>query len=40
MAATPGHQLPKTRILLYHPKINPTTGFFNGFEEVSTIVAD
>ncbi len=40
MTATPGNQLPKTRILLYHPTINPTTGFFNGFEEVSTIVAD
>lgn len=40
MTATPGHQFPKTRIILYHPTVNPKTGIFKGFEEVSTIVVD
>ena len=40
MAATPGNPPPKTQIILYHPTVNPENGFFNGFEEVSVIVAD
>ena len=40
MAATPGNPPPKTQIILYHPTVNPENGCFNGFEEVSVIVAD
>lgn len=40
MAVTPGYQPPKTRIILYHPTVNPANGCFNGFEEVSTMVVD
>lgn len=40
MTAIPGNRLPQTRVILYHPKVNPKNGFFSGFEEVSTIVTD
>ena len=38
--ATPGNRPPQTRIILYHPTVNPKNGLFSGFEEVSTIVTD
>jgi hypothetical protein len=39
-SATANNQPPKTRIILYHPPVNPTNGYFNGFEEVSAIIDD
>ena len=39
-SATSNNQPPKPRIILFRPTVNPTTGFFNGFEAVSTNIED
>ena len=31
---------PQTRVILYRPTVNPTNGYFNGFEEVSATIKD
>ena len=31
---------PETRVILYRPTVNPTTGYFDGFEEVSAAIKD
>ena len=33
-------QTPQTRVILYRPTVNPTNGYFNGFEEVSAAIKD
>ena len=39
-SATANSQPPLPRIILFRPTVNPTNGFFNGFEEVSTNIED
>jgi hypothetical protein len=31
---------PQTRVILYRPTVNPTNGYFDGFEEVSAVIKD
>jgi len=40
LAVAPGTRPPETRIILYHPTVNPKNGCFNGFEEVSAVVVN
>jgi hypothetical protein len=40
LAAAPTNQPPKTRIILYRPTVNPVTGYFTGFKEVSSVIED
>jgi len=39
-AATSANQPPKTRIILYRPKVNPKNGYFDGFKEVSAVIEE
>jgi hypothetical protein len=39
-SATANNQPPRPRIILFRPTFNPATGYFNGFEEVSTNIED
>ncbi len=32
--------MPQTQVILYRPTVNPKTGYFDGFEEVSAVIND
>jgi hypothetical protein len=37
---TANNQTPKTLVILYRPTFDPTTGYFNGFEEVPAVIKE